>query len=115
MVVMSSPLPPPPEGDPDATRSLDPEYVPVSPLLPEDPPKIGAFWLDARLSAAAAGVAYTGHDQDDRPAIIILLSEGAAADAAARDRLAGVAGRGTAHSLLLNRGRTRTVRVGAGR
>jgi hypothetical protein len=90
MVVMSSPPPPPPEGGPDAPRPLEPEYVPVSPLLPEDPPKIGAFWLDARLSAAAAGVAYIGHDPDDRPAIVLLLSEGAAADAAARDRLAGV-------------------------
>jgi len=34
-------------------------------------------------------VAYTAHD-DTRPVMVILLSEGAAADAAARDRLAGV-------------------------
>ncbi len=82
---MSSPLPPP--GDPDRHAY---EYVPVSPLLSEDPPKIGDFWLDARLSASPAGVAYTGHDESNRPAMVILLSEGAAADAAARDRLAGV-------------------------
>ena len=66
------------------------DYVPVSPLLPEDPPKVGDFWLDARLGATAAGVAFTGHDETGRGAMIILLSEGAAADAAARDRLAGV-------------------------
>jgi hypothetical protein len=64
-------------------------YVPVSPLLPEDPPKIGDFWLDARLGANAAGVAFTGHDESGRVAMVILLSEGAAADGAARDRLAG--------------------------
>ncbi|MDN5771741.1 MAG: hypothetical protein L0H24_12715 [Microlunatus sp.] len=68
----------------------DPDWVPVSPLLPDDPPRIGDFWLDARLGAAKAGVAYTGHDAADRSAMIVVLSEGAAADAAARDRLAGV-------------------------
>ncbi|MET0695413.1 MAG: hypothetical protein ABWX96_18095 [Propionibacteriaceae bacterium] len=77
---MSTPQPPEP---PDA-------YVPVSPLLPEDPPKVGDFWLDARLGAMESGVAFTGHDEAGRPVMIILLSEGAAADAAARDRLAGV-------------------------
>src|SRR5215211_8380239 len=74
-------------------------YVPVSPLLPEDPPRIGDFWLDARLHATPAGVAFLAHrDEPDsgaqppasQPALVILLSEGAAADAAARDRLAGV-------------------------
>ena len=77
---MSTPEPPP--------GSLP--YVPVSPLLSEDPPKIHGFWLDARLSATSAGVAFTAHAADNTPAMIILLSEGAAADAAARDRLAGV-------------------------
>jgi hypothetical protein len=67
-----------------------PEYVPVSPLLDSDPPRVGDFWLDARLGATEAGVAFTGHDAQGRSAMIILLSEGAAADAAARDRLAGV-------------------------
>jgi len=65
------------------------DYVPVSPVLPEDPPKVGDFWLDARLGATPSGVAFTGHDEAGRGAMIILLSEGAAADAAARDRLAG--------------------------
>ena len=36
--------------------SLD-DLVPVGPLLPEDPPKVGGFWLDARLHASAAGTA----------------------------------------------------------
>jgi hypothetical protein len=75
-------------------------YVPVSPLLPQDPPRIGQFWLDARLRATPAGIAFTAHsgtepgvagqDAAGQPALVILLSEGAAADPAARDRLAGV-------------------------
>lgn len=96
---MSTPMPP--AGSPDGAGAFDaggdqpegpevPAYVPVSPLLEEDPPKIGGYWLDARLSASSAGVAFTAHDSDNEPAMIILLSEGAAADAAARDRLAGV-------------------------
>jgi hypothetical protein len=65
------------------------EYVPVTPLLAADPPKVGEFWLDARLTAAPAGIAFTGHDAANTPALVILLSEGAAADAAARSRFAG--------------------------
>ena len=64
--------------------------MPVSPLLPDDPPRVGDFWLDARLGATESGVAFTAHDADGRTAMVIVLSEGAAADAAARDRLAGV-------------------------
>jgi hypothetical protein len=69
--------------------------VPVSPLLADDPPRVGDFWLDARIGAAESGVAYTAHteataDAEGRTAMVIVLSEGAAADAAARDRLAGV-------------------------
>ena len=70
-----------------------PEYVPVSPVLDDDPPKVGDFWLDARLGATPSGVAFTGHDERGRTAMVILLSQGAAADAAARDRLAGVVNR----------------------
>ena len=81
------------------TPPADPDWVPVSPLLPDDPPRVGEFWLDARIGAAQSGVAYTAHsggnadvgsDPDGRSAMVIVLSEGAAADAAARDRLAGV-------------------------
>lgn len=64
--------------------------VPLSALLAEDSPKVGDFWLDARLHAANSGVAYTAHDEAGTPAMLILLSQGAAEDAAARDRLAGV-------------------------
>ncbi len=59
------------------------------PLLPSDPPKVGDFWLDARLVAAPSGVAYVAHDQANATSMLILLSEGAAADAGARDRFAG--------------------------
>lgn len=83
---MSSPPPPPGDADlPDQDV-----FARVSPLSPEDPPKIGEFWLDGRLTAGPAGVVYTAHHDDNRPAMVVLLSEGAAADAAARDRLAGV-------------------------
>jgi hypothetical protein len=71
---------------PDATG---PAYVPVTPPLPEDPPRVGDFWLDARLNATPAGIAFTAHDAANTPAMVILLSEGAAADAAARARFAG--------------------------
>ena len=82
-----------------STPPADPDWVPVSPLLPDDPPRVGDFWLDARIGAAQSGVAYTAHteasadqgsDAQGRAAMVIVLSEGAAADAAARDRLAGV-------------------------
>lgn len=61
----------------------------LSPLWRDDPPKVGDFWLDARLTAAPSGVAYIAHDDQSTSVMLILLSEGAAADPAARDRLAG--------------------------
>jgi hypothetical protein len=73
----------------DGGLEAGPGYVPVTPLLPDDPPRVGEFWLDARLGATPAGIAFTAHDRADTPAIVILLSEGAAADAAARSRFAG--------------------------
>jgi hypothetical protein len=66
-----------------------PAYVPVTPLLPDDPPRVGEFWLDARLGATPAGIAFTAHDPANTPAMVILLAEGAAADPAARSRLGG--------------------------
>ena len=95
---MTTPPPPDPNGQepgpgggafPPPADDASP-FAPVSPLLPDDPPRIGDFWLDARLGAMESGVAYTAHDDADTPVMVILLSEGAAADAAARDRLAGV-------------------------
>ncbi len=84
---MSTPPPEPPEDAPEQA------YVPVHPLQAEDPPRIGDFWLDARLTAMPSGVAFTGHDDGGHAVMVILLAEGAAADAAARDRLAGVVNR----------------------
>jgi hypothetical protein len=79
---MSTPEPPPGQ----------PEYVPVHPLLPDDPPKIGGFWLDARLTAGPSGVVYTGHGPHPTdatapaggvPVMIVLLSEGGGGGGAA--------------------------------
>ena len=93
---MSTPEPPPGSSDWPSSQSGEsgggpdqPPYVPVSPLLPDDPPRVDGFWLDARLSATPAGIAFTAHDEQNQPAMVLLLSEGAAADAAARARLAG--------------------------
>ena len=61
----------------------------LSPLWRDDPPKVGDFWLDARLTAAPSGVAYVGHDDQSTSVMVLLLSEGAAAYPAARDRLGG--------------------------
>ena len=66
----------------DEGPGAGPAYVPVTPLLPDDPPKVGDFWLDARLGATPAGIAFTAHDAANTPAMVILLAEGAAADAA---------------------------------
>lgn len=63
--------------------------APLAPLLADDPVRVSGFWLDARLTASASGVAFVGHDDDNTPVMVVLLSQGAAADAAARDRLAG--------------------------
>lgn len=79
---MSTPPTDPGAPGPDAPR--------LSPLLPDDPPRIHRFWLDSRVAATAAGVAFAGHTPADEAVIVILLSRGAAADPAARDRLAGM-------------------------
>lgn len=63
--------------------------APLAPLLADDPVRVGGYWLDARLTASVSGTAFVGHDDDNSPALVLLLSEGAAADSAARDRLAG--------------------------
>lgn len=67
----------------------DPRAMGPVPLLVGDPPKIGDFWLDTRLTAREAGVVYIGHADDQSSVMLITLSDGAAHDAAARDRLAG--------------------------
>ncbi len=74
--------------DAGATRAGAPDPQP-HPLLPGDPPRIGDFWLDARLTARESGVVYLGHADDSPTAMVLVLSEGAAHDPAARQRLAG--------------------------
>lgn len=59
------------------------------PLMADDPPRVGDFWLDARIASNPAGVIYLGHREDHAEAMVIMLAAGAAADASARDRLAG--------------------------
>ncbi|WP_094765335.1 hypothetical protein [Luteococcus japonicus] len=65
----------------------------AAPLLPSDPPRIGGFWLDARLVAGPPGVAYLAHGVDGqgahRQVLLVMLAHGAAQDAACRERLAG--------------------------
>lgn len=63
--------------------------VNLAPLLPSDPPHIDEFWLDARLHASPSGVVYIAHGRDTRVRLI-LLSDGAANDKAARDRFSGL-------------------------
>lgn len=75
------------------------------PLLPDDPPRVGGYWLDARLTASPSGVAYTAHDAANTPVLLVMLSEGAAADAAASDRLAGTVNKMHIDTVLARGGR----------
>ena len=56
------------------------------PLMPEDPPRVGDFWLRARLGANAAGYLYTASDDNGRDAVVAMMTEGSSDDPAARDR-----------------------------
>jgi hypothetical protein len=56
------------------------------PLQPEDPPRVGDFWLRTRLGANAAGYLYAASDDNGRSAVVAMMTEGSADDAAARDR-----------------------------
>jgi len=94
-------------SDTQATPSATGEQFPPPPyggaLLPDDPPRVGDFWLDGRLAARASGIAFLAHEATPRPksgaptrnaaepspVMLIVLSQGATDDAAARDRLAG--------------------------
>ena len=60
-----------------------------APLLDLDQAKVGDFWLDARAVVRPSGVGYLGHDDDGSAVLLVVLSEGAARDPAARDRFAG--------------------------
>lgn len=77
-------------GEPaSASPASAPMGVEAFPLLSTDPPKIGDFWIDARLTATEAGVAYLAHADAEHQVMLVILADGAARDAAARDRLAG--------------------------
>ncbi|MDR0487938.1 MAG: hypothetical protein LBG99_00780 [Propionibacteriaceae bacterium] len=82
-----------PPSDRDAPKvNMDrlPEGMVTYPLHPVDPPKIGDFWPSARLVASTAGVAYLAYEEHaTAPVMVIMLSQGASEDPAARDRLAG--------------------------
>ncbi|MEV6270618.1 hypothetical protein AB0L64_25855 [Kribbella sp. NPDC051936] len=56
------------------------------PLQPEDPPRVGEFWLRGRLGANAAGYLYVVSSDDGREAVVAMMTEGSADDAAARER-----------------------------
>ncbi len=85
--VQASPL----EAAPDPEEQEPPSFEMAMqyPLADEDPVKVGDFWLDARLTATPAGMAFTAHEDGGDSVMLLLLSEGAASDAAARARFSG--------------------------
>ncbi|MFI6679131.1 hypothetical protein [Kribbella sp. NPDC050470] len=71
----------------DAPEQAPARAIPDAlPLLPEDPPRVGAFWLRGRLGANAAGYLYAASDETGVDAVVAMMTEGSADDAAARDR-----------------------------
>jgi len=87
------------------TGETYPEGPYAAALLVDDPPKIGDFWLDGRLAARASGIAYLAHEgSDPTPVMLVMLSEGAAEDPAARDRLAGEVNKMNADTVLARGG-----------
>ena len=64
-------------------------YAAHFPLREADPPRVGDFWLDGRLTATPAGVAYVAHDDGGDAVMLLLMAEGSSADPAARARFAG--------------------------
>ena len=71
----------------DAPEETPAQLIPEAlPLMPEDPPRVGEFWLRGRLGANAAGYLYYAADEAGREAVVAMMTEGSADDAAARDR-----------------------------
>ncbi|MFC0622915.1 hypothetical protein [Kribbella deserti] len=63
------------------------QEVPTAlPLQPEDPPRVGDFWLRGRLSVTPAGFLYAARNEDGKHAVVAMMAEGSADDAAARER-----------------------------
>lgn len=73
------------------TESRDPNapFRGHQPLTDDDPVQVADFWLDSRMTDSPAGVAYAAHEDHSDAVMLLLLSEGAAADPAARARFAG--------------------------
>ena len=73
------------------TQPPDPtsEYAEHFPLIPEDPVRVGDFWIDSRLAESPAGVVYSAHADGSDPVMLIHLRDGAASDPAARARFSG--------------------------
>ncbi len=98
----------------DDTSAASPEGTPqpmgggpavdAFPLLPSDPPRISNWWLDARLVARASGVTFLPHAPGQPASLLLLLPQGAAADAAARERLAGEVNKMSAETVIARGG-----------
>ncbi|WBQ02895.1 hypothetical protein [Kribbella sp. CA-293567] len=74
-------------AEPEARAEAPARSLPDAlPLLPEDPPRVGDFWLRARLGANAAGYLYSASDETGRDAVVAMMAEGSSDDPAARDR-----------------------------
>lgn len=73
------------QDDPDAPVPMAGHH----PLRDDDPARVGDFWLDSRLTATPAGTAFSAHEDGGDSVMLLLLSEGAATDAAARARFSG--------------------------
>ncbi|WP_344838074.1 hypothetical protein [Nonomuraea dietziae] len=58
----------------------------AAPLQYGDPPRLGGFAVQARLSTVPAGLVYLGQGPDGRAVSIALLTRGAALDPSARER-----------------------------
>ena len=85
-----TPQPTPEASQPAAGEPGSPLPGPEAyPLLASDPPRVGDFWLEARLTARASGVVYLARVNNEPMVMLVMLSAGAAGDPAARDRLAG--------------------------
>lgn len=85
-------FPGPVEPTPEASGSPTPPEQQLAdhhPLTPEDPVRVGDYWLDARLTATQAGMVFTAHEDDGDSVMVVLLAEGAANDHAARARFSG--------------------------
>jgi hypothetical protein len=83
----SRPVAPPAEPPAGPSAGAPARVIPDGlPLLPEDPPRVGDFWLRSRLGANAAGYLYAASDETGQAAVVAMMTEGSADDAAARDR-----------------------------